>query len=159
MFRDIDRQIFVSHNFGGSPRQRGKPLWGFKLFIKKNIITTTKNTNELSLFGRHILLLLTTGCYVYIRLDNVLALQNITEHYPPKTEHRLYINDLTQNIRLVLGLTCDLPLAQRHRNNWLHKMLVRGLTSVVGELDGELIVLLCWAVLDWLNATEGTGFD
>ena len=37
-------------------------------------------------------------CYKYPQIDNVLTLQNITEHYTLKAEHCLFINALIQNI-------------------------------------------------------------
>ena len=105
-------------------------MWGFKLFIKKNIITTTKNTKELLHSDRHVSLAIATYAHISLRMHNVPTLQNITEHYPPKTEHYLYINDLTQNIRLIGGSVRYRALAKRHRSNWLHNMLCRGITTV-----------------------------
>ena len=47
--------------------------------------------------------MLTTRCYEYAQMHNVLSLQNITEHYPPFLEHCLFINALVQNIVLIRG--------------------------------------------------------
>ena len=64
-------------------------------------------------------------CHKYTRIDNVLTLQNITEHYPLFPEHPLFINMLTQNITDVSPRTN----ARRFSENWYHNTLVRGLTK------------------------------